>query len=167
MLNILCDQHHIAPRVQSDNLWDFLDSWTDRFSEHIVDCYLPFFSMWIIWKARNLCIFEGKKVFILSIVQNIGYLSQMYGPPVKKRKKTRVLGPGPNLVYPCGFLDGASTNYTGGVDIFLYLNETHSFEFVVGSGQCTNTKAKLIGLWALLLITQMMGITNLRVFGDS
>ena len=69
VLHILCDQHHITPLVQSDNLWDFLDSWTDRFSEHTVGCYLPFFIMWIIWKARNICIFEGKKVSILSIIQ--------------------------------------------------------------------------------------------------
>ena len=43
----------------------------------------------------------------------------------------------------------------------------HTFEFAVGMGQCTNTKAELIELWALLLITQMMGIPNLRVFDDS
>ena len=71
---------------------------------------------------------------ILSIIQQIGYLSQMYGPPVKKRKKTRVLGPGPNLVYPCGFFDGALANNIGGVSICLYLNETHSFEFAMGTG---------------------------------
>ena len=58
----------------------------------------------------------------------------MYGPHIKKRKKTRVLGPGPSLVYPCGFFDGASTNNIGGVGICLYLNETHSFEFAVGMG---------------------------------
>ena len=69
VLHLLCDQHHITPFVQSDNLWDFLDSWTDIFSEHTIGCYLPFFIMWIIWKARNLCIFEGKKVSILSIIQ--------------------------------------------------------------------------------------------------
>ena len=49
----------------------------------------------------------------------------------------------------------------------MFLNETHSFEFAMGMGRCTNTKAELVGLWALLLITQMMGIPTLRVFGDS
>ena len=34
-------------------------------------------------------------------------------------------------------------------------------------GQCTNTKAELVGLWALLLSTHMLGIPSLQVFGDS
>jgi len=109
-----------------------------------------------------------EKRYLSSVLfKKVGYLSQMYVPPVKKRKKTRVLGPGPNLVYPCGFFDGASAKNIGGVGICLYLNETHSFEFVVGTGLCTNTKAELVGLWVLLLITQMMGIPTLKVFGDS
>ena len=68
VLNILCDQFHITPIIQNDNLKDFLVSWTDRFLEHSVGCYLPLFIVWIIWKARNLCIFEGKKISILSII---------------------------------------------------------------------------------------------------
>ena len=55
----------------------------------------------------------------------------------------------------------------GGIGFSLHLNESHSFEFAVGVGLCTNTKAELVGLWALLLTTQMMGIPTLKVFGDS
>ena len=88
VLNLLCDQFHITPIVHNHNLRHFLVSWTDRFLEHSVGCYLPFFIMWIIWKARNLCIFEGRKVSILSIIQQTGYLTQLYGPLVKKRKKS-------------------------------------------------------------------------------
>ena len=47
------------------------------------------------------------------------------------------------------------------------MNKTHSFEFSLGARTCTNTKAELIGLWALLHITQMMGIPTLNIFGDS
>ena len=85
----------------------------------------------------------------------------MYLPIAKKRKKSRVLGPSPKLDYPCGFFDGASAKNIGGTGFFLYLNESHSFEFVVGVGLCTNTKAELVGLWALLLSTQMMGFPHL------
>ena len=49
----------------------------------------------------------------------------------------------------------------------MFLNESHSFEFSLGAGKCTNTKAELVGLWALLHIAQMMGIPTLKVFGDS
>ena len=55
----------------------------------------------------------------------------------------------------------------GGIGFILHLNESHSFEFAVGIGQCTNTKVELVGIWALLLTTQMMGIPSLQVFGDS
>ena len=55
----------------------------------------------------------------------------------------------------------------GGIGNYWHLNETHSFEFTVGVSQCTNTKAELVGIWALLLSTHMMGIPTLQVFGDS
>ena len=91
----------------------------------------------------------------------------MYCPPVNKAKKPRALGPGPVLVYPCGFFDGASAKNVGGVGYCVFLNESHSLEFALGAGNCTNTKAELVGLWALLHTTQMMGIPTLKVFGDS
>ena len=103
---------------------------------------------------------------MISLIQQVVYFSQMYYPSSEKRKKPRIMGPGPILVYPCGFFYGASAK-SGGIGFSLHLNETHSFEFVVGVGQCTNTKAELVGLWALLLTTHMMGIPSLQVFGDS
>ena len=82
-------------------------------------------------------------------------------------KKKRALGPGPMLVYPFRFFDGAFAKNEGGVGYCLFLSESHSFEFALGVGKCTNTKAELVGLWALLLTAQMMGIPTLNVFGDS
>ena len=74
---------------------------------------------------------------------------------------------GPILVYPCRFFDRASAKGTGGVGYCLLLSDSHSFEFALGAGPCTNTKAELIGLWDLLHTAQMMGIPKLRIFGDS
>ena len=74
---------------------------------------------------------------------------------------------GPELHYPCRFFDGASSKKVGGVSFCLMLNESHHLEFALGAGPCTNTKAELIGLWALLHTAQMMGIPKLRIFGDS
>jgi len=123
--------------------------------------------MWAIWKARNNNIFEGKKMPVLSLLHQIVYSSQMYCPPAMKAKKSRALVSGPVLVYPCGFFDGASISNIGGVGFCLFLNESHSFEFALGAGYCTNTKAELVGLWALLHSAQVMGIPTLNVFGDS
>ena len=91
----------------------------------------------------------------------------MYKPAVSKVKKPRAIGSGPVLVSPYGFFDGAAANGYGGVGFCLYLNESHLFEFALGAGTCTNTKAELIALWALLHITQLMGIPKLNIFGES
>ena len=91
----------------------------------------------------------------------------MYQPSGIKVKKPRAVGSGPVLVFPFGFFDGAAANNIGGVGFCLYLNESHSFEFPMGAGTCTNTRAELIALWALLHITQLMGIPLLNIFGDS
>ena len=76
-------------------------------------------------------------------------------------------GTGPSLDFPYGFFDGAVANYKGGVSFCLVLNESHSFEFAMGAGICTNPKAELMALWALLSVAKMMGIPCLNIFGDS
>ena len=123
--------------------------------------------MWAIWKARNLHIFEGKELSALGIMHQITYSLQLYCPPAHKVKKTRVIGPDPIQVFPCGYFDGAFANYVGGVGYCLHLNESHSFEFALGVGNGSNTKAELLGLWALLLTSHMMGIPLTHIFGDS
>ena len=69
--------------------------------------------------------------------------------------------------FPCGFIDGASNRKIVGVGYCLFLNESHHFEFMLGVGYGTNTKAELLSLWALLLSSQMMGIPLSHVYGDS
>ena len=101
------------------------------------------------------------------MIQQIAYFSQMYKTSGIKVKKPRAVGLGPVFVFPYGFFDGAAINNFGGAGFFLYLNESHSFEFALGAGTCTNNKAELIALWAVMHITQMMGILLLNIFGDS
>ena len=71
------------------------------------------------------------------------------------------------MIYPCGFFDGPSTTTAASVGYILYLNESHSFEFALGVGNGSNTKAELLCLWALLLSSHMMGIPLSHIFGDS
>ena len=71
------------------------------------------------------------------------------------------------MIYPCGFMDGASRSMIAGVGYCIYLNESHYLELSLGVGYGTNTKAELLSLWALLLSSQMMGIPLAHVFGDS
>ena len=129
---------------------------------------LPFHMMWIIWKARNQTIFEGIRRKIYSIVCQIITTVQALPPlTVTGKTRCRILGKPPIKVYPCGFIDGASNCLLAGVGFCIYLNEYHHLEFSLGVGYGTNTKAKLLSLWALLLSSQMMGIPLSHVYGDS
>ena len=103
----------------------------------------------------------------MCIFQHIVYLSQLHKPTVSKVKKSRAIGVGPILVSPYGFFDGAAANGYGGAGFCLFLSESHSYEFALGASSCTNTKAELISLWALLYVTLLMGIPKLNIFGDS
>ena len=85
----------------------------------------------------------------------------------KKKTKLRIVGPSPTLVYPCGFFDEVAADCKGGVGFFLALNESHSLNFTMDCGLSTNTKAKLLALWALLDVAVDLGIPSLNIFGDS
>ena len=75
VFSILMEQHHLSHSFQYDSLITFLEMWTVSFSKQSVYCYLPFLAMWDVWKARNLCIFKGKKVYVISILHQIAYSS--------------------------------------------------------------------------------------------
>ena len=141
LLSVLLEQYHLTPPHQSDNISSFLDSWTVSFTKYSCHCYIPFLAMWTLWKARNSSIFDRKSITVISLLHQISYCSQLYCPTVIRAKKTRDIGPGPSLTYPCGFFDGASIDSTGGVGFCLHLNEAHSFEFALGAGPSTNTRA--------------------------
>ena len=71
------------------------------------------------------------------------------------------------MIYPCGYFDGASTSSATGIGYCLHINENHRLEFALGVGHGSNTKAELLGLWAVLHSSQMMGIPLARIHGDS
>ena len=95
---------------------------------------------------------------VMNIMHQINSFLLLCSPPAISCKKIRLIGPSPCLVFPCGFFDGASSKNLDGVGICLYLNVSRHFEFVLGVGDSTNSKAELLGLWALLKISHMMGI---------
>ena len=163
----LSDKYQFIPPQQCDDITSYLRNWIRRFTKYTLACFIIFFVLWTIWKSRNASIFEGKNNSILNIVSQIDQFLLLYKPPCKKIKKPRDTGTGPLLVYPCGFFDGASTNDIGGPGIYIFLNKDHSFEFALGLGTSTNTKAELLGLWALLHVAQVMGLPTLNIFGDS
>ena len=83
--------------------------------------------MWIIWKARNRCIFYGEKRSVYSIIQQVITTVRDLPPcAVKKRRCDRVIGMAPVISYPCGFMDGASKYKIAGGQLPQKCQETHT-----------------------------------------
>ena len=104
---------------------------------------------------------------VTSIFHQITYFSQLYCSSVTKVKKSRSMGQSPVLVYPCGFFNGAAAGNIGGVGFVLLLSDSHTLGFSLGCGRSTNTRAELLTLWALLVVSKHSGIPLLTIFGDS
>ena len=90
----------------------------------------------------------------------------MYLVP-KLKKKIRCIGIRPQILYPCGFFDGAATENIGGASFVLLMSDSHTLGFSLGCGTRTNTREKFLDLWALLAVAKHLGIPLLTIFGDS
>ena len=51
--------------------------------------------------------------------------------------------------------------------MFLAINSIHSFHIKLGCGSSSNTRPKLLALWALLYWAKAPGLPSLYIFGDS
>ena len=115
---------------------------------------------------RNYCIFEDNKDLVFSIIHQVEFLFHLYPVP-KLKKKIRCIGINPHIHFPCGFFDGAAEGNNGGDGFVLLLSDSHTLDFSLGCGRSTNTRAELLALWALLVVSKHLGIPLLTIFGDS
>ena len=88
-------------------------------------------------------------------------------PVPTKKEKIRAIGVGPDLVFPCGFFDGATAASLGGASVSIVISSSHTLIFMLGCGPSTNTRAELLAFWTLLLVAQKMGLPFLHIYGDS
>ena len=65
------------------------------------------------------------------------------------------------------FFDGAAAKHIAGAGLCIWLNNHHQFAFKLGCGCSTNTREKLLALWASLRVSKDMGLPYLHIFGDS
>ena len=115
---------------------------------------------------RNRCIFENRKPTFPTLITRIeGFLNSHPAP--LKTEKVQDIGPNPSLAFPCGFFDGAAAENIGGSGFVIFLNEYHYFSFKMGCGHSTNTRAELLALWAVLKVSQLMGLPIHLIYGDS
>ena len=100
-----------------------------------------------------------------NILHQVKALCLLYPAP-KQNKKIKMIGPSPQISYPCGFFDGATANDLGGVGLVLHLSDSHFLVFSLDCAKSTNTRAELLALWALLTVSKLFGIPLQTIFGD-
>ena len=49
----------------------------------------------------------------------------------------------------------------------IYINDYHFFNFSMGCGRSSNTRAELLACWAILKVSFLMGIPIQLIYGDS
>ena len=168
---LICDHLQVYFPPISSSIAEFLDTWITKHPSGSAFRYIPHHLCWIIWKSRNKAIFEDKCISVLGIFHQL--LNAVNLSPARpfttkgKNKKIRQIGQAPVMNYPCGYFDGASITSSAGVGLCLFLKENHHLDIAIGIGGGTNTKAELLGLWALLKTSQMMRIPLVKIYGDS
>ena len=143
----IMDYFNIKACLSDNSFVDLIIGWNDTIPQSSPLYTLLFKAIWMIWKARNQQIFEGKHRDILSIIHHIlrSAISSMKGT-VSKRKCCRIIGPPPGKLFPCGFMDGASQEGFAGAGIVIFISDTHFLEISLGVRHGTNTKAELLSL---------------------
>jgi ribonuclease HI len=144
---------------------DCFELWAKRFYSHHT---LLVFICWLIWKERNLAIFETKspsmeKVILLSIVE---------WPVIVPRKLQKTIRHSIHIMPQhriIGWFDGATqrNGEQSGAGGVIKLNDHIEYRWTLNCGGGTNTRVELMGAWVVLTLAQRLSITDIHVIGDS
>ena len=77
-------------------------------------------------------------------------------PAPAKKEKIRAIGVGPDLVFPCGFFDGAAVASLGGSSVSIVISSSHTLISMLGCGPSTNIRAELLAFSTLLLVSPLL-----------
>jgi ribonuclease HI len=124
---------------------------------------------WNIWKLRNSIFFKfaakHTDVVVGRIVRAYKEIVEDVGKPLKLIKKGHVF----HKLFPWCFFDGACQGryrHCGG-GIVINLSYQHVFHFHLGEGTRTNTRAKLLTLWDLLVFEKEKEFQRIQIARDS
>jgi hypothetical protein len=142
-------------------VYEFIENWNNL---NLLYPTLPAFVSWYVWLEQNKAIFESGNPSIQKVVcQTLGVV----GSSTKKEKVQHpiIKKSIPKEHKKNGCFDGAAQQ--SGVGGVLKINEHLAYKWTLNCGQGTNTKAKLMGVWATLTLASRLSITYIEVFGDS
>jgi ribonuclease HI len=129
---------------------------------------LPALTCWYLWRERNQTIFEDKspsarKVVYLSLLA-LKEHSQEKITPVRRTGTTQT-----NFGNVVGWFDGAasSSGLNSGAGGVIKISENCSYKWFINCGPGSNTRAELLGAWALLTLANRLSIQSMHLIGDS
>jgi hypothetical protein len=152
----------------------------DRSNLTLVECFkqwnkmnkdvptLPALICWFTWKERNLAIFENNKPSTMKVIHLTLSLLREHTQGTKvvsSRSEPSQTDWSGNI----GWFDGAaiSTGTNSGVGGVIKVSEHCRYKWLLNCGPGTNTRAELLGAWALLTLASRLSIQSLHVMGDS
>lgn len=129
---------------------------------------LPSLIYWHLWLERNKVIFQsGRSSIHLVLHRTLG----CFGRPkaIQKSTVTRCTPPILQESIIVGWFDGATQlhGHLSGARGVLRINEHSIYKWTFNCGSGTNTRAKLLRVWALLTLDSQLHILDLQVFGNS
>jgi ribonuclease HI len=162
--------------VLAENLLNFVIDWGEGSLENNLQQWinknktlkaLPGFTCWGIWTYRNNILFNNKALSLdLCVIKIIISFKEYQKQPREKIVRTIYDLPSSEILVK-GFFDGATQGGVCGVGFVLQENHSRFFRGWMGGGINANTKAEMLGLWALLTMDLKLDLECLQVFGDS
>jgi ribonuclease HI len=120
-----------------------------------------------VWTTRNLAIFQDIYLSARYMATKGMALLNSFPQVVEIDRPRHISMEEIDHVRCWSYFDGASQNNVGGASGILYLDEHHWLKYVVGLGNISNNKAKILSLKMLIMVARDKGVQNLQILGDS
>lgn len=162
---ITCTSLRLVWFVRGGTVDEIVRHWFRYYKRHR---RLIFYIYWGLWRCRNATVFRSQ-VYNVQFICNwiLGLYALHKGDTSDSFHRKRLIEPLSDLLYPIAFFDGAAQGLSGGVGCRFWITLDHHYDLWMGLEQCTNNCSEIIALWVSLYWAKVLGITDLRIRGDS